>query len=442
MLTFSDLLSRVDQTLHERSAQWVDLRRDLHANPELSHREYKTTARLVATLQALGLSIHAREEGTGFYADLTPDGFDPAVHPTVAIRTDLDALPIQELSDTAYCSSCPGVMHACGHDVHMTVATAAAMAIQPFRDRLPGRVRFVYQHAEEVSRGGAPDMVSFGAIDGVDAILGVHCDPELDFGRIGLRVGHLTAAFDYFAVEILGTGGHGARPHHCVDPIRIGAQLLQALYQMPAQYFDARDPVVASVGMIHAGDSPNVIPDSIKIEGTLRTLTREARARLEPVLTQMIRGICTGHGAEFRLTLEHGAPSVVNHAAVIQVIEDAGRNLLGDAGIYQIPLPSMGAEDFSHYLEHIPGAMFRLGTAGVDARTRHLLHSARFDVDERAIPLGARVMARSALTLLQQLADGTLDFGPAPPARLAPPVEDLAPPAEAEELAPPAEAEE
>lgn len=416
-----DLLSRVDQTLHERSAQWVSLRRALHAAPELSHREFETTARLAAMLQELGLSVHARPEGTGFYADLTPDGFDPARQPTVAIRTDLDALPIQELGAAAYRSTRPGVMHACGHDVHMTVATATALAIQPFRDNLPGRVRFVYQHAEEVSRGGAPDMVSFGAVDGVDAILGVHCDPELDFGRIGLRAGHLTAAFDYFAIEILGKGGHGARPHHCVDPIRVGAQLLQALYQMPSQYFDARDPVVVSVGMIHAGESPNVIPESVKIEGTMRTLTRRSRARLEPVLRQLIGGVCTAHGADFRLTLEHGAPSVVNHPEVIAVIEDAGRSLLGDPGIHKIPLPSMGAEDFSHYLEHIPGAMFRLGTAGATAATRHLLHSAHFDIDERAIALGARVMARSALTLLEQLADGTRTLEFEPPERFAAP---------------------
>lgn len=416
MLSPSELLAQVDQTLKDRSPELVSLRRELHAHPELSHHEYETTSLLAATLTEFGLKVYPREEGTGFYADLTPEGFNPATQPTVAIRTDIDALPIFEANEVSYASTRPGAMHACGHDVHMTVATAAAMAIHEFRDHLPGRLRLVYQHAEEVSEGGASDMVSFGAIDGVDAILAVHCDPQLEVGRIGLRAGNLTAAYDSFTIKITGKSGHGARPHHCVDPIRVSAQLLNALYQMPVQYFDARDPVVLSVGSIHAGDSFNVIPESAEFKGTLRTLTQESRGRLEPVMRKIIEGICMAHGATYQLHFEHGAPSVVNSAQLIDLFEDVGRAMLGDQGIFRIPLPSMGGEDFSYYLQHIPGAMFRLGTAGPGPRTRHLLHSDKFDVDDRAITLGARLMSRAALTLMQRLANQELALTPPPQA--------------------------
>lgn len=408
MLPSAEFFAQVDSALKAQSFELISLRRELHAHPELSHQEFETTALLVATMESFGLQVHQREEGTGFYADLTPAGFDPATQPTVAIRTDIDALPINELNEVPYRSTRPGVMHACGHDVHMTVASAAAMALHDRVDQLPGRLRLVFQHAEEVSQGGAPEMVSFGAIDGVDAIIAAHCDPELSVGRIGLKTGPLTAAFDRFVIKIHGKGGHGARPHHCVDPIRVAAQVANALYQIVPQYFDSRDPVVLSIGSIHSGDSANVIPESARIEGTIRTLTRESRERMEPLLKKIATGICTSHEATCQIEVEHGAPSVDNHPQVIEVIKNAGRDLLGEEGVYQIPLPSMGGEDFSYYLEHIPGAMFRLGTAGPGPRTRHLLHSAKFDVDDRAITLGARVMTRAAISLMEKLAGGEL----------------------------------
>jgi amidohydrolase len=403
-----DFLSQVDDILKEKSSDLISLRRELHAHPELSHKEYETTSMLAATLEDIGFDVYVREEGTGFYADLTPEDFDPAADPTVAIRTDIDALPIKELNEVPYASQNDGVMHACGHDVHMTVATGAGMAISEIREQLTGRLRLLYQHAEEVSPGGAVDMVSFGAIEGVDAVLALHCDPELEVGRIGVREGNLTAAFDSFCIKIIGKSGHGARPHHCTDPVRVATQVANALYQMTSQYFDSRDPVVLSLGSIHAGDSPNVIPEVATLQGTLRTLSKESRERLEPVLQKVIGGICMAHGANFELEIEHGAPSVVNDPKVIGIIEQIGRDFLGDDGIYEIPLPSMGGEDFSYYLQHAPGAMFRLGTAGPGPRARHFLHSSKFDIDERAIGIGSRILARSALEVMAQLSSGEL----------------------------------
>ncbi len=405
-----EFFSQIDQLLEDRNSELISLRRELHSHPELSHKEYETTAMLAATLEDLGFEVHVREEGTGFYADLVPDGFNPETDPTVAIRTDIDALPIKELNDIPYRSQDNGVMHACGHDVHMTTATGAGIAIKEVCEDLNGRLRLLYQHAEEVSPGGAAEMVSFGAVEGVDAILALHCDPELEVGRVGLREGHLTAAFDRFEIKILGKSGHGARPHHCTDPVRVATQVANALYQVPNQYFDSRDSVVLSIGSIHAGDSPNVIPEQVTMQGTIRTLSQETRSKMEPLLQKIIGGICMGHSASYELDIESGAPSVFNDSKVIGVVEDVAKSILGETGVYEIPLPSMGGEDFSYYLQHTPGAMFRLGTAGPGPRARHFLHSSKFDVDERAIGIGARILARSALELMNRLATGEEHF--------------------------------
>ncbi len=400
-----DLFARIDDVIESNTNDLVSLRRRLHENPELSHEEFETTALLTERLEELGFDVHVREEGTGLYADLTSDNFNPKTDPTVAIRSDIDALPIRELNEVPYCSKKDGVMHACGHDVHMTTVTGAGMAIRDVKDQLRGRLRLLFQHAEEVSPGGAVDMVSFGAIEGVDAVLGLHCDPELEVGKVGLKNGHLTAAFDRFKVRVVGKSGHGARPHHCVDPIFVATQIANAIYQAPARYFDSRDPVVMTIGKFHSGDTPNVIPEVAEFEGTVRTLAKESRQKVEPLLQKLAGGICMSHGANYELEIENGAPSVTNDEHMIEVIAEVTEELYGDHSIYEIPKPSMGGEDFAYYLRHVPGAMFRLGTAGPGPRARHFLHSAKFNIDERAIAIGSRVLARSALTLMQQLAD-------------------------------------
>ena len=389
--------------VEDRMAELVSLRRHLHTNPELSRQEFETSALLKQRLEALGFEVRMRPEGTGLIADLIPPGFDPAKHPTVAIRADMDALPVVELNDEEYRSQNPGVMHACGHDVHMTCTMGASQALIGLRDRLPGRVRIVYQHAEEVAPSGAAEMVSFGAVEGVDAIIALHCEPELPVGKIGLRVGALTASFDRFDFVIKGEGGHGARPHHCVDPIFVATQLASQLYQLAGRHLDARSPVVLSIGEFQAGFAPNVIPDTARFSGTIRTVANAPRAEMERLMREMADHVCAMHGASYALDLYKGAPAIINHAGVVGVFTEVAQDLLGEGSVYTIPLPSMGSEDFSQYLQHVPGAMFRLGTAKPE-RDVYLLHSARFDIDERAIGHGARILARSALGLLHKLA--------------------------------------
>ncbi len=396
-----DLVEQIEKTVRAEKADLISLRRHFHAHPELSHEEFETTEKLEAELEKLGYEVHVRPEGTGMYADLAPDDFDPASDPTVAIRSDIDALPIVEQNDVPYRSQNEGVMHACGHDVHMASVVGAGRALHEIRDGLPGRIRLIFQHAEEQVPGGASEMVSFGAIDEVDAILGLHVKPELETGKIGIREGAFTAGFDDFTIKIIGKGGHGARPHHCIDPIFVTTQVANALYQAIGRNLDARDPAVVSIGSINAGDAPNAIPETATIKGTIRTLSEEHQEKVEPMLKRIVGGVCMAHDAKYEMEIEYGAPAIYNDPRVVERVVDVAEHLFGEDNIHEIPLPSMGSEDFSVYLQYAPGAMFRLGAAGVGPR--HLLHSPKFNVDERSIAIGAFVLGNAAVELLDDL---------------------------------------
>lgn len=397
------LVDDIEQRIRDDSDELISLRRHFHAHPELSHQEFETTETLAERLEELGFDVHVREVGTGLYADLTPDDFDPRADPTVAIRSDIDALPIEEQNDVPYASTEEGVMHACGHDVHMAIVTGSGRAIRAVREHLPGRLRLIFQHAEEEVSGGARDMMSFGAMNDVDAIVGLHCDPDLETGRIGIRKGAFTAGFENFEIKIIGKGGHGARPHQCIDPIYVATQVSNALYQAIGRNFDARDPAVLSIGSIHGGDAPNAIPETARIRGTVRTMSEEHQKQVEPLLKRTVAGVCMAHDAQYELDVQYGGPAIYNDPTIVEEIERVGHDVLGEDNVEHIPLPSMGSEDFSMYLEAAPGAMFRLGTAGVGPR--HLLHSPQFDVDERAISIGAYIMARTAVRLMERLAE-------------------------------------
>lgn len=393
--------STVDAHISTHLEELIALRRHLHRNPELSHQEFETTRLMSERLSEAGFDVHVRPEGTGFYADLAPADFDPNRQATVAVRCDLDALSIEELNAVAYRSEIPGVMHACGHDVHMTCAFGAGSALADIaaKRELPGRLRLIYQHAEETV-GGAEQMIDFGAADDIDWVVALHVDPELPVGSVGVRKGAFTAAFDEFTLRVIGESGHGARPHHCIDPIFVLTQLANALYNAVSRAVDARDPMVMSIGMISGGNAPNIIPDEAQMTGSIRTLSEEHRRAVEPLLVRIADGICATYGAKYDLSLRRGAPAIINDGFVTDTIADVAREAIGDEAVHEIPLPSMGSEDYSYFLQHARGAMFRLGAASED-RPRYFLHSARFDVDEDAIALGSRVLAGTVLRLLE-----------------------------------------
>lgn len=395
----SERSARVDAAISRANSTLIGLRRELHRHPELSREEFETTRRLAERLDGLGLDVHVRPEGIGLYADLTPAGFDPEAHRTVAVRADIDALPIVEDTGLPYASQTPGVMHACGHDMHSACAFGVALGLGELGDDLPGRIRFFFQHSEEVAPGGADELVDFGCMNGVDAVLGVHCDPVLEVGVVGVKDGAMTASADAFELEVRGRGGHAARPHHCVDPVFVATQIANALYQAAGRSFDAREPVVISIASVAAGDGYNVIPNTAMLRGTVRTLSAATRREIVPLFRRIAGGVCGTYGAEYHLEMFLGAPSISNDPGVMKHIRAAASDVLGTDALYEIPLPSMGAEDFSYYLEAAPGAMFRLGTKSPDG-AEHFLHSPHFAPDERALAIGARILARSALTLL------------------------------------------
>lgn len=390
------------QQIGDRLApQGVQLRRYLHQHPELSEQEYQTTQTLLKHFGTLELPVHLVGDRRGLTCDLVTEVSDPP--PRLALRGDIDALPIDDTKAVPYCSTKHGVMHACGHDVHSAIIFGA-LSILHAMDReghlpWPIAVRAILQPAEETSTG-ARHMIHHHALRDVAAVLALHVDPTRPVGCVGLREGFMTANCDMFRLVCHGRGGHGARPHLTNDPIDALTRWVQSAFRRVDRACDPADTVVISVGRLEAGHSPNVIPDRAELEGTLRTLTAESRS----VALETLEDICEAVGKETRcectLSIMMSAPAVKNDSALTHLLDAAARYVLGGQAVQWIERPSMGSEDFSYYLEHVPGAMMRLGVAG-DQVGRAPLHTSLFDVDERAIAHGAKVLAAAAILHFQ-----------------------------------------
>lgn len=370
----------------------VTLRRDLHVHPELGHAEHRTTAVVAEALTRSGL-LPQLLPGSGLWCDLG----DENLGPTVLLRADLDALPIDDPKAVAYRSQTPGVCHACGHDVHTSilVGTALALAEIAARDGLPGRVRFVFQPAEEVMPGGAHQVIEAGLLAPADMALALHCDPSLEVGKIGLRTGPITAASDMIKVTLSGPGGHTSRPHNTVDLVYALGRLLTDLPAALTRLIDPRAAVTLVWGMVNAGSAANAIPQSAVARGTVRVLDRDTWAKVPEVLARLARQIAAPYGAEVEIEHQRGVPPVVNDEAAVWVLTRAADSALGD-GSAVATAQSLGGEDFGWYLEHVPGAMARLGVRTPGA-VPHDLHQPAFDVDERCIGIGVRFMTAAAL---------------------------------------------
>lgn len=384
---------QLDEAVEKRGPELVRVRRRLHALPEPSGEEFDTTLFLFQLLKDAGLDPETTPEGRGLFVDLP----EQAGVPRIALRADMDALRIQELRESDYRSQHSGVMHACGHDGHTAVVFGALMALQDIRDAIPFPVnlRAIFQPAEETSQG-AVEMISAGALDGVDAILSIHMDPSRPVGRVGVRHGALTAACDALEVTISGRGGHAARPHESLDPIAAAAQLISSIYLFIPRATDTQDPVVVTIGQIIAGHNPNVIPEQAILRGTLRSLGGEVRERTKNHIRQLARGLAEASGTRIEVSFEPGPQSVRNAPELNDLLQDAASEILGATGVDLIQRPSMGGEDFAFYQEHIPGAMMRLGCASPSAGNAPL-HSPMFDLDERALLIGAKILARAAV---------------------------------------------
>ena len=382
----------------------IQLRRHLHRHPELSGHEQQTAALVAGELRRWGWQVQEAVGRTGVLAELgpvrRPDG-RPA--PLVALRVDMDALPVEERTGLDYASTVQGLMHACGHDLHTSVglgvARLLALAAERRPDLLSARVRLLFQPAEETAQGAAW-MKADGATDGIDALFGVHVFPSIPVGSVGVRSGSLTAAAGELEIEVLGESGHGARPHQSTDAIWIAARVVSGLQEAISRRLDALHPVVVSFGRIEGGKAFNVIADHVRLLGTVRCLDLELHDRLPGWIEDTVQALCRGHGGEARVRYRCISPPVHNDPELTQLVAAAAVDLLGPAQVQWLEQPSLGAEDFAELLEGTRGTMFRLGVAGPEGCTP--LHSNTFAPDERALPVGVKVLTLSLLRWLQQ----------------------------------------
>ncbi|WP_338038429.1 M20 family metallopeptidase [Neosynechococcus sphagnicola] len=357
----------------------------------MSGQEYQTAAYVAGVLSSAGLQVREGVGKVGVVGELIGRGNDPRL---LAIRTDMDALPIQEQTPLAYASQRSGIMHACGHDIHTTVGLGTAMVLAELAAYLPGKVRFLFQSAEETSQG-ARWMIADGAMESVSSILSLHVFPSIPVGVVGIRYGALTAAADDLELLILGESGHGARPHEAIDAIWIAAQIITTLQQAISRTHNPLHPVVLTIGQIQGGRAANVIADQVRLLGTVRSLHPETRDRLPSWIETIVSHVCQSSGARYELNYRRGVPSVQNDPQLNQLLESSAREIWGQERVQMIPDPSMGAEDFSLYLEHAPGAMFRLGVGSVD-QPNYPLHHPLFTADEAAIATGVATLAYTA----------------------------------------------
>ncbi|MEP0751297.1 M20 family metallopeptidase [Trichocoleus sp. Lan] len=382
------MLTRIKDIAEKLAPRLIEIRRHIHAHPELSGQEYQTAAYVAGVLSSCGLHVQEAVGKTGVVGELKGQGIDERL---LAIRTDMDALPIVERTSLDYASRLPGIMHACGHDVHTTVGLGTAMILSQLGDALPGDVRFLFQPAEEIAQG-AGWMVADRVMENVSAIMSVHVFPSIAAGSVGIRYGALTAAADDLEIIIKGESGHGARPHEAVDAIWIAAQAIASLQQAISRTQNPLRPVVLTIGKIEGGRAPNVIADHVRLLGTVRSLHPETHATLPQWIEQIVCNICKTYGATCEVNYRRGVPSVQNDSALTQLVETAAKEAWGSDRVQILLEPSLGAEDFSMYLEHSPGTMFRLGV-GYPDRKNYPLHHPQFEVDESAIITGVVTLA-------------------------------------------------
>ncbi len=381
------------------SDKLIRLRRDLHAHPELSFQELRTAAVVADTLRTLeGFVVHTGVGKTGVVGELGSGN-----GPTIAIRADMDALPIQEQTGALYASTHPGMMHACGHDAHTTMLLGVAMLLHAVytQGELRGRVRLLFQPAEETTDdegiSGAQRMIAAGALDGVDAAIALHIAATEPAGHVAIHPGYTSAAVDAFAARILASGGHGAYPHQGTDPLWMLIPVLSALHGIVARRIDPHEPAVLSLGQIHAGTASNIIPTEVYLNGTLRSYAPDVRQQL---LAEVERALAVARalGGDYRLEIDHGYPPVHNDATVAGWIEQTALDMVGDECINR-DRRGMGGEDFAYMCQRVPGAMFFLGAALEDGVQR-AHHTPIFDIDERMLPLGSALLAETARRFL------------------------------------------
>jgi amidohydrolase len=388
--------------LAEHGEGLVAMRRNMHAHPELSGEEHATTAMVRERLELAGLQPRLLKIGTGLVCDLAPgaDGTDSTVDslPMLAFRADIDALAMDDVKDVPYRSQVPGVAHACGHDVHTSVVLGTALYFAHHRDQLPGPVRFVFQPAEERVPGGALDVIDDDGIDGVAAIVGLHCEPKLDAGLVGVKPGSISSAADMVCITLTGPGGHTARPELTVDLVTIAARVVTELPRHVRAGLPADGEVKLVFGAIHGGEAANVIPTHCELRASVRTPTLEVWDVLPALVESCVAELLAESGASYDIDYTHGVPPVVNDAHVTDVVARAASDEFGADSVVEVH-QSWGGDDFAWFTRAIPGSYVRLGVHNATAGGPRLdLHAGHFDVDETSIALGVRLLVATTAT--------------------------------------------
>ncbi|MBB2973179.1 M20 family metallopeptidase [Mesorhizobium sp. RMAD-H1] len=387
----NDVTSLIAAIVEENEDRFIEIRRRIHEHPEIAFEEVRTAALVAETLGSLGIEHQTGIGRTGVVGHIR--GKRPG--PTLLIRADMDALPMQEQTGLPYASKLPNRMHACGHDLHTATVLAVGAVLKRLEDRLAGNVRLVFQPAEEAI-GGAKEMIADGVMDGVDMALSLHNRPEIPVGQFGIVHGYANAAVDSFDILIRGKGGHAARPHAAIDPIVMSAQLISQLQTIVSRNVRALDACVVTVGSIHAGEARNIIPETCELKGTIRSRQPEARDAAEAGLRRICEGVASSFGASCELAYRRGTPPIFNDKAMLERTVAAIKSQIGDVAFeYE---PSMGGEDFALMAEMVPS--FRLLVGSSQPGRSDKVHSPVYQPDEGSIALGTLALARTAFDIL------------------------------------------
>jgi amidohydrolase len=385
------------QAINDVVPKVTEWRRYLHENPELSFHEVETSQFVYDTLKSFGNIELSRPTATSVVGKIK--GAKPGK--TLAIRADMDALPIEEKNTFDFASKNPGVMHACGHDGHTAMLLGTAKVFSEIKNEFSGEIRLIFQHAEELNPGGAEELCNVGVMDGVDWIIGTHLWAPLEYGKIGIVYGPMMASPDIFYITIKGKGGHAALPHQTVDSIAIGAQVVTNLQHVVSRNTDPLDNLVVSVAKFVGGTTHNVIPGSVEMVGTVRTFRAELRDAVPAIMERVIKGVTAAHGADYSFTYERGYRPVINDEAVTKVVEETVREVYGDDSV-ELLAPNMGGEDFSAYQQKSPGTFFYIGAGNKAEGIVYPHHHERFTVDERALEKGVNLFVHTAMKFLGQ----------------------------------------
>ena len=387
------IIDKQAEQIHEELIKW---RRKIHKNPELGFKEYETANFIAKKLKEFGIE-HKRVCETGIVGLI--EGAKPGK--TLAIRADIDALALTEENDVSYKSTNEGVMHACGHDAHTTILLGTAKILAQYQDKFKGNIKLIFQPAEE-GPGGAKPMIEAGVLKNpdVDYIIGLHVNPNLKSGRVGLKEGRMQAAPDYFKIKILGKGGHGARPQETVDPIVIGSQIVSGIQQLKSRESDTLKPLVISIGSFHSGEAFNAIPSEAVLTGTVRSFDNELRKKIKKRMEEIVQNITKAYQADYKFEYSFEYPPLYNNKELNDLMSQVVIENLGEETLYEIPEPSMGGEDFAYFTQEIPGLYMRLGTRNEKKGTVNPLHSVKFNLDEDILTQGVKLFLYGANKIL------------------------------------------